>query len=513
MRTDVALRLGFCALCLILAFLKGGTGVELPDPPAENCAWSRWTEWSACDPCTKTRRRSRSVEVFGQFGGQSCDSSIGDREYCTTPDVCTKPPAPECSGTEFQCESGTCIKKRLMCNGDYDCEDGSDEDCDEPSHKPCGSKILDSSEQGRTAGYGINILGADPRRNPFNNDYYDGRCDRVMNPNTRKTDRVPYNVGVLHYENKSFMRIKGKLQMSTYRMRSRGLKVAEEFLEHVQSLPLQYEKGIYFAFLEDYGTHYTKNGKSGGEYELIYVLNQDAIKRRNLTERMVQECFRGGISVDVAGKALVGGGHAKLDKCKNVTSKPTDTSEGKALVDRVMTSVKGGTLQAAAVMRAKLNKEGLMDVATYQTWAQSIIDGPALIRSEPEPIYMLIPVDMPGASNRTSNLKQAIADYVAEYNVCKCKPCHNGGTLALVDGKCICMCSHLYDGLGCQNYKPDRSKYAATRPPPSHEGNWSCWSYWSSCSGRTRTRTRRCNTDGLPGGAVCRGDTRSEEYC
>nr|AJA33610.1 complement component 9 [Larimichthys crocea] len=543
MRIDVALQLGFCALCLILAFLGGGTGVELPDPPAENCAWSRWTAWSACDPCTKTRRRSRSVEVFGQFGGQSCTSSIGDREYCTTPDVCTKPPAPECSDTEFQCESGTCIKKRLLCNGDYDCEDGSDEDCDEPSHKPCGSKILESSEQGRTAGYGINILGADPRRNPFNNDYYNGRCERVMNPNTKTTDRVPYNVGVLHYEtlaeetaskeiyedthsllremltemslkvevglsfkfskteksmintslsgnfgyekkemirtvtefsntvNKSFMRVKGKLQMSTYRMRSLGLKVTEEFLEHLQSLPLEYEKGIYFAFLEDYGTHYTKNGKSGGEYELIYVLNQDAIKRRNLTERQVQECFRVGINVDVAGKALVGGGHGKLDKCKSVTNKPTDASEGKALVDRVMTSVKGGTLSAAALMRANLNKEGLMDIATYQTWAQSIVDGPALIKSEPEPIYMLIPVDMPGASNRTSNLREAIADYVAEYNVCKCKPCHNGGTLALVDGKCICMCSHLYDGLGCQNYKPDRSKYAATRPPPSHEAD------------------------------------------
>lgn len=558
--------------------------MELADPPAENCAWSRWTAWSACDPCTNSRRRSRSVEVFGQFGGQSCDSSIGDREYCTTLDVCTKPPAPECSDSEFQCESGTCIKKRLLCNGDYDCEDGSDEDCDEPSHKPCGSKSLDSSEQGRTAGYGINILGADPRRNPFNNDYYGGKCDRVMNPNTKTTDRVPYNVGVLHYEtlaeetaskeiyedthsllsemltemslkvevglsfkfskteksmintsisgnfgyekkemireiteftntvNKSFMRVKGKLQMSTYRMRSRGLKVAEEFLEHVQSLPLEYEKGIYFAFLEDYGTHYTKNGKSGGEYELIYVLNQDTIKRRNLTDRQVQECFRIGINADVAGKALVGGGHGKLDKCTNVTNKPTDSSEGKALVDRVMTSVKGGTLSAAAVMRAKLNKEGLMDITTYQTWAQSIIDGPALIKSEPEPIYMLIPVEMPGASNRTSNLREAIADYVAEYNVCKCKPCHNGGTLALVDGKCICMCSHLYDGLGCQNYKPERSKNAATRPPPSHEGNWSCWSYWSGCSGRTRTRTRRCNTNGLPG-AVCRGDTRSEEYC
>lgn len=78
------------------------------------------------------------------------------------------------------------------------------------------------------------------------------------------------------------MRVTGRIQLSTYRLRSRQLQVAEEFLEHVKSLPLQYEKGIYIAFLEDYGTHYTKNGKSGGEYELIYVLNQDTIKAKSM---------------------------------------------------------------------------------------------------------------------------------------------------------------------------------------------------------------------------------------
>lgn len=77
------------------------------------------------------------------------------------------------------------------------------------------------------------------------------------------------------------MRVKGRVQLSTYRLRSHDLHLAEEFLEHVKSLPLQYEKGIYFAFLEDYGTHYTKNGKSGGEYELVYVLNQDTIKTKS----------------------------------------------------------------------------------------------------------------------------------------------------------------------------------------------------------------------------------------
>ncbi len=47
-----------------------------------------------------------------------------------------------------------------------------------------------------------------------------------------------------------------------------------------------------------------------------------------------------------------------------------------------MTSVKGGSLEAAVAMRAKLNKDGVMDVSTYQEWARSIPDVPALIYSE-----------------------------------------------------------------------------------------------------------------------------------
>lgn len=55
---------------------------------------------------------------------------------------------------------------------------------------------------------------------------------------------------------------------------------------------------------------------------------------------------------------------------------------GKAVVDNVMTSVKGGSLESAVTMRAKLNKEGVMDIETYQNWARSIADAPALINSE-----------------------------------------------------------------------------------------------------------------------------------
>ncbi|XP_019747841.1 complement component C9 [Hippocampus comes] len=583
------MRFAFAAplgLFLMLAFPGEGTGVELPDPPAVDCVWSRWSEWSACDSCTLTRRRSRSTVVFGQFGGESCQGSIGERESCVSDATCQQPPRAACSDTQFQCESGSCINKRLMCNGDYDCEDGSDEDC-EPGRHPCISAVLENNEQGRTAGYGINILGADPRMNPFNNDYFNGQCNRVKNPYTAKYDRLPWNVGVLNYQtlveetvsreiyedthsllkeilgemsrtvdaglsfkfnpseesmsgkpasvgldyqyekkamikevseysnirNKSFMRVKGRIQMSTYRLRSRELRLADEFLAHVRSLPLQYDKGIYFAFLEDYGTHYTQNGKSGGEYELIYVLNQDAIKAKNLTERKVQECVKLGISADFNMENVKDGKvHYKDDKCNDVSTKGEAEIAGKAVVDKVMTSVKGGTLVSAVTMRAKLNKDGLMDIDTYQAWARTIADVPALLNSEPRPIDTLVPLHMADANVRIANIKRATADYVAEYSVCKCKPCHNGGTVTLMDGKCLCLCPHLFEGMACQNFKGDKAKHTGERPEVSQEGNWSCWSGWSECSGGKRTRTRSCNVNGLLD-ARCKGDTSNEEYC
>ncbi len=77
------------------------------------------------------------------------------------------------------------------------------------------------------------------------------------------------------------MRVKGRVELATYRMRQRRLEVSSTFLDDVDALPLTYEKGQYFAFLEDYGTHFTKNGKSGGEYELVYIMNEDALKLKS----------------------------------------------------------------------------------------------------------------------------------------------------------------------------------------------------------------------------------------
>lgn len=239
-------------------------------------------------------------------------------------------------------------------------------------------------------------------------------------------------------QNKSFLRVKGRLQLSTYRMRSHQLQVAEEFLAHVKSLPLEYEKGIYYAFLEDYGTHYTKNGKSGGEYEMVYVLNQETIKSKSnppphpclaalraphsdgLSLTSFLQIWQRGRFKNASKSASTWNSLLRPSRMERHTpnttsvmmwrqrfkvwflpcqshlwilhpllsvtsfhmSRHTGDTSGKALVDNVMTSVKGGTLESAVVMRAKLNKEGVMDINTYQDWARTIADAPALINSE-----------------------------------------------------------------------------------------------------------------------------------
>ncbi|NXV36158.1 CO9 protein, partial [Rissa tridactyla] len=520
-----------------------------------DCKLSSWSAWGPCDPCTYQRYRSRYIQQFGQFGGTPCLETLGDTQSCKTSQVCPEEPEPGC-GADFQCSSGRCIKRRLVCNVDNDCGDFSDEDdCDSDPQSPCRQHDIDVSEVGRTAGQGINVLGMQPMASPFDNEFFNGLCERVRDGNTRTYYRKPWNVHVLVYDtkadktftsvfyhdrvkmlrevyiekkkhfnadlslkyiptegskkngsevnfkyhysknsslssilqsstervkwhihllsspciqNQTFLLIKGKIQLGRFQMRSRDVRLTDSFLDDLNSLPAEYDKGEYFKFLEDYGTHYAVSGTVGGKYELVYVLDNYAMSRLGITVEDVKKCLGYHLDASIIYKNL----HADVnidrgkcekiyvkDRCKYILilyyifclRKDYTKHQDDAVIDDVISLVDGGKIDFSVKIKEMLLRGSKMvNVEDYIQWAKSLVDAPVVIQQRPSPIQTLVPVKMRDAYLKKQNLERAIKDYITEYSVCKCEPCKNGGTLVLVDGACTCMCSSYFKGIACQ---------------------------------------------------------------
>ncbi|XP_033277120.1 complement component C9 isoform X2 [Orcinus orca] len=498
-------RFAFAICILEISLLRAGPTPSYDSEPVESsgtslpidCKMSSWSSWSNCDPCLKQMFRSRSIENFGQFNGQKCVDAVGDRRQCVPTETCNDP-EDDCEN-DFRCHTGTCIKRRLLCNGDNDCGDFSDEDdCESDPRPPCRNKVVEESELARTAGYGINVLGMDPLTTPFNNEYYNGLCDRVWDGNSLTYYRRPWNVASLAYETKADKNFRTEYydeKMQVFRSIIQEKKSSFNAdlslkytpheaigqLESTDSKPsgkkdfprLSNAQGT-FRFTYSKNESYKRLWSYSSKKEKIFLHVKGAIHLGRFVMRtrdvMLATTFLDSIKAlpatyekgeyfafletygtHYSSSGTLGGLYELiyvLDKT-SMNQKENITSE--SLIDDVISFIRGGTRKYATELKEKLLRRARMiNVTDFVNWASSLNDAPVLINQKLSPIYDLIPVKIKDAHLKKQNLERAIEDYINEFSVRKCQPCQNGGNVILLDGQCLCSCPYKFKGVACE---------------------------------------------------------------
>ncbi|XP_043941449.1 complement component C8 alpha chain [Protopterus annectens] len=161
-----------------------------------SCQLSQWSEWTDCFPCEKKKTRFRRLLRPAKYEGRICAGYLWDEAACTT----AKPCEPKQCGKGFQCkETGRCIKQHLVCNGELDCRDGSDEDMCEDVESRTFCKELIPIPGIEKSIQGFNILTQEKKASVLDGNYYGGFCEYVYNGDWRELrydnvcERLYYN--------------------------------------------------------------------------------------------------------------------------------------------------------------------------------------------------------------------------------------------------------------------------------------------------------------------------------
>nr|AFZ93889.1 complement component 8 beta [Oplegnathus fasciatus] len=530
-----------------------------------DCVLSEWTAWSRCDTCQKKRYRYAKLDQPSQFGGEPCNFHGREEEACIVSSRYTCDNVPLCEG--FLCtQTGRCIHRTLQCNGEDDCGDMSDEVGCKTASKPCRETVEEYWGIENLA-KGINILNSNLEGVVLDNRYYAGSCLPHYIQNVRF--RKPYNLqqytlqtkgsydftaqsfetysdymdhtakeratqtvvsigfgipGLFEFgfnfnnakntrsvkkirrassKTNSFVRAKAELELAQYMLKSDDLMLHPEFLQRLRSLPQSYVYGEYRQIYRDYGTHYITEAGLGGQYEHTIILNKERLARTDYTLDDYKRCTQAGLKVgaNIQGVYLSLGAHG--GSCNGLLNEMGEDTERGSMVEDFVAVVKGGSSESiTALVSKKLPTPQLMGL-----WGEGVRFNPDFIRSTTRPLYELVTSrDFSQDATLKRNLKRALSEYLAEASSCRCAPCHNNGVAVLKGTRCDCVCPVGYTGQGCE--------ITQRRKDLAIEGSWSCWGAWSSCSGRTMTRSRQCNNPAPSnGGLACRGLQQESSEC
>ncbi|CAH6790590.1 C8b [Phodopus roborovskii] len=465
-------------------------------PAPVDCELSSWSSWTACDPCQKKRYRHAYLLQPSQFHGELCDFSDKEVEDCVTNRPCRS--QVRCEG--FVCaQTGRCVNRRLLCNGDNDCGDQSDEANCKRIYKKCQQEMEQYWAIGNLAS-GINLFTNTFEGPVLDHRYYGGGCSPHYILNTKF--RKPYNVEGYTPQKSKFLHARSVLEVAHYKLKSRSLMLHYEFLQRVKSLPLEYSYGEYRDLLRDFGTHFITEAVLGGIYEYTLIMNKDIMERGDYTLDDVSDC--------VGKHVQVGGAISKVylnlgvsgEKCNAILNEIKDRNKRSTMVEDLVVLVRGGTSEYITTLAYR----ELPTAELMREWGDAVQYDPAIIKIKAEPLYELVTAtDFAYSSTVKQNIKKALEEFQMEVSSCHCAPCQGNGVPVLKGSRCDCICPAGFQGIACE---------VSNRKDVPIDGKWSCWSDWSACSGGHKTRQRQCNNP-LPqkGGRSCSGPASETVNC
>ncbi|XP_036035781.1 complement component C8 beta chain isoform X1 [Onychomys torridus] len=531
-------------------------------PVPVDCELSSWSSWTVCDPCQKKRYRHVYLLQPSQFHGELCDFSDKEVEDCVTNRPCRS--QVRCEG--FVCaQTGRCVNRRLLCNGDNDCGDQSDEANCKRIYKKCQQEMEQYWAIGHLA-HGINLFTNTFEGPVLDHRYYGGGCSPHYILNTKF--RKPYNVegytpqtqgkyefafteyesyadfehnvteketssssfkigfkvinmlefgfkkennGGRHYIQRikrfshtksKFLHARSVLEVAHYKLKSRSLMLHYEFLQRVKSLPLEYSYGEYRDLLRDFGTHFITEAVLGGIYEYTLIMNKDLMEQGDYTFEDVSACA--GVDFRIGG--AVSKVYLKLGvsqkKCNDILKEIKERNKRSTMVEDLVVLVRGGTSEYITTLAYR----ELPTAELMREWGDAVQYNPAIIKIKVEPLYELVTAtDFAYSSTVKQNIKKALEEFQVEVSSCHCAPCQGNGVPVLKGSHCECICPAGFQGVACE---------VTNRKDVPIDGKWSCWSNWSACSGGSKIRQRQCNNP-LPqkGGRPCSGPASETLNC